>query len=263
MLLLLAAVAATTCCFWFRFCFCLFQFMAFAEGFDRLFHIMLAEDMTGVIVEDCLEVANNMLLDCEVAQKLFAQSRNISLVPRLLQQAMVPRQRLGGGAGSDGASSGNGSSTAGIALTLKLIERLVLVPGTFAAPVAAAAADMLEQPPVPAREAGEGDAFVVRDREREAAAAAARKGGSGAGAGGDADDDDVMRKRRLGQLTQMQDALAAQDGLLAALVELALGPTLSDEALKRRAMQSLGWVIVGHARNQMSLCELFINLGGG
>ena len=43
--------------------------------FSSLLLLLLLTGMSGVIVEDCLMVANNMLRDCEVAQKFLAQAR--------------------------------------------------------------------------------------------------------------------------------------------------------------------------------------------
>ncbi|CAM9465788.1 unnamed protein product [Chrysoparadoxa australica] len=69
------------------------KFLAFQEGFERLFGIMAEEGMIsgGVIVLDCLEVCTNILRgeSAAVTQALFCQSNCLNLVHQLLNVRLL------------------------------------------------------------------------------------------------------------------------------------------------------------------------------
>lgn len=69
------------------------NFVAFRDGFPRLFQIMELEGLAegGIIVQDCLAVVNQVLRGNEMTQKLFAQTNCVKFLPSLLDLSAAPQ----------------------------------------------------------------------------------------------------------------------------------------------------------------------------
>lgn len=214
------------------------NFLAFQEGFERLFQIMREEGMAdgGIIVQDCLKIVNNMLRGNPLTRKMFAQGPCMGWLPALL--ALRPQDvEAPGAAGGEGVGGGALAQVrrdrAGLALLALETAALLLEDGHLFA-------ERWEAEQMRVTYGSSGDS------------SGGGSGTDGSGGSGDAEEEARLAGRRQ-QLQRAQVALCQNPDAVEGVLALALGPHTAAAALapvRCRALEVLGLLAQGNPKVQ-------------
>ncbi|CAM9275437.1 unnamed protein product [Scytosiphon promiscuus] len=225
------------------------KFVAFQEGFERLFDIMSGEGMLeggSVIVKDCLHVCLNLVTGSPLTKALFCQSGCLKRFHQLIDVRIAE----GGEVAATTTTEGN-PETEGA------------VPGDVAEG---------DEQAAPSHEGSPHTATGMSDVQNEIACKAldllllllARDGvggnatdKNGGGGGGVDDDSDSKRPERQTLVADVEEGMLSE---MLAHVAFSRADAFSHApaACRERAMRAVGALVDGHPTNQYNLGELLI-----
>ncbi|CAM9600060.1 unnamed protein product, partial [Hapterophycus canaliculatus] len=220
------------------------KFVAFQEGFERLFDIMSGEGMLeggSVIVKDCLDVCLNLLTGSPLTKALFCQSGCLKRFHQLIDVRTADGGEAVATTEAEGADDGGEAVGKQTAPSHEATPHPVPAMSDAQNEIACKALDLLLMLLL-ARNGGGGDA--------------AEKRGVG-GVGGVDDEDDAKRPERQTLVADVEEGILSE---MLAHVAFSRADTFSHApaACRERAMRAVGALVDGHPTNQYNLGELLI-----
>ncbi|CAM9566588.1 unnamed protein product, partial [Ectocarpus fasciculatus] len=228
------------------------KFVAFQEGFERLFDIMSGEGMLeggSVIVKDCLYVCTNLLTGSSLTKALFCQSGCLKRFHQLIDvrtsdgEDPVAAAAAENGPETDvvGAAKGEEGSGEGEKAPSHDGAPPMGAMSSVQNEIACKALDLLML-------------LLARDGGGEADE---KEGGGGGGGGGGNDDDDGKRPERQTLVAEVSEGMLSE---MMAHVAFSRADAFSHAPApcRERAMRATGALVDGHTNNQYNMGELLI-----
>ncbi|CBJ27263.1 vesicle docking protein P115 [Ectocarpus siliculosus] len=227
------------------------KFVAFQEGFERLFDIMSGEGMLeggSVIVKDCLHVCNNLLSGSSLTKALFCQSGCL----KRFHQLIDVRTSDGEDPAAVAAQNGPGTEVVGAEKGEEGSGEEEKAPSHDGAPPMGAMSGMQNEIACKAL-----DVLMLLLARDGGGDADEREGGGGGDGGGGNDDDDGKRPERQTLVAEVSEGMLSE---MLAHVAFSRADAFSHApvACRERAMRVTGALVDGHPTNQYNMGELLI-----
>eukprot|EP00903_Cladosiphon_okamuranus_P005357 g5352.t1 len=227
------------------------KFVAFQEGFERLFDIMSGEGMLeggSVIVKDCLQVCHNLLRGSSLTKALFCQSGCLKRFHQLIDVRTADRGEVAGATPTptaetipEAAGSETGAKNAG-----------QQAPSHEGAPHAPAMSEV--QLEIACKSL---DVLMLLLATKDGSDSKQGNGTGGSGSGGDEGDGDGKRSERQTLVADVEDGMLSE-----MLVHVAFSRadafSHAPAVCRERAMGVTGALVAGHPTNQYNMGELLI-----
>ncbi|CAM9819325.1 unnamed protein product [Ectocarpus sp. 6 AP-2014] len=227
------------------------KFVAFQEGFERLFDIMSGEGMLeggSVIVKDCLHVCNNLLSGSSLTKALFCQSGCLKRFHQLIDVRTSDAEDPAAVA----AQNGPGTEVVGAEKGEEGSGEREKAPSHDGAPPMGAMSGMQNEIACKAL-----DVLMLLLARDGGGDADEKEGGGGGDGGGGNDDDDGKRPERQTLVAEVSEGMLSE--MLAHVAFSRADAFLhAPAACRERAMRVTGALVDGHPSNQYNMGELLI-----